>query len=108
MLDYGLCQIYKNMGMMGTSYDVQENDEHFVITMGVPGLVRDDIEILIKGGRRMQIKSKKSAKFTPDFSYVFSIPCAVDKEETHATVKNGVLTVFIKKTESSDYNIELR
>ena len=108
MLDYGLYQVYKTMGMAGTSYDVQESDDHFVITMGVPGLIRDDIEVLIKNGRRMTIRSKKSSKFTADFSYVFAIPCAVEKEETNATVKNGVLTVFIKKSESMDYKIELK
>jgi HSP20 family molecular chaperone IbpA len=108
LLDFGLYQIYKNLGVVGTSYDVQENDEQFIITIGVPGLVRSDIDITIRGGKRMVIKSKRSTKFTPDFSYVFHIPCKVIKDETFATVKEGVLTVFIQKAEDSDYKVELK
>jgi HSP20 family molecular chaperone IbpA len=108
LFDCGLYQVYKTLGAVGTSYDVVENDEQFIITIGVPGLVRDDIDITIRDGKRMVIKSKKASKFTPEFSYVFTIPCVVVKNETYASVRDGVLSVFIQKAEPSDYKIELK
>lgn len=103
--DYGLYQVYKTLGVVGTSYDVVENDNQFIITIGIPGLIRDDIDITIRDGKRMVIKSKRVSRFTPEFSYVFIIPCVVVRDETYATVKNGVLSVFIQKTEVSGSKI---
>ena len=108
LLDYGLYQVYKTLGVVGTSYDVVENDKQFIITIGVPGLLRNDIDITIREGKRMIIKSKRSSKFTPEFSYIFIIPCVVIRDETYATVKDGILSVFIKKAEHGDYRIKMK
>ena len=107
MLDYGLYQIFSNFGVAGASYDVTENDEQFILSIGVPGLTRSDVDITVQNSKRMIIKSIKSNRFSPEFSYVFTIPCEVDKEKTYANVKNGILTVYIQKKEGSEYKISL-
>lgn len=108
LLDYGLYQVYKNLGMVGTSYDVQETDTQIIVTLGVPGLTKKDIDVTIREGSRLRIKSMRSTKFAPDFLYVFSIPCPVLKDETYAVVQDGILSVYIQKAESFDFKVKLK
>jgi HSP20 family molecular chaperone IbpA len=107
IIDYGLYQIYKNLGVVGTSYDAQETEDEIIFTMGVPGLAREDIDIRIVNNRRLVIKSIKDARFTPKFNCAYVLPCEIAKKETYATVKEGILTVHIKKKENSEYRISL-
>ena len=108
MLDFGLYQIYKNLGAFGMSYDVNEVDDKIIFTMGVPGMVEDDIDIRIKDGRRLIVKSLKPSKYVPEFNYAFILPCKVIKKETYASVKNGVLTIYIQKAEPDEYKVSLK
>jgi HSP20 family molecular chaperone IbpA len=107
LLDHGLYQIYRNLGVSIESYDVQETDDKIIITFGVPGLVKKDIDVTIRGGTKLRIKSMRSTKFTPDFLYVFAIPCSILKEETYAVVQDGILTVYIQKAESLEFKVKL-
>lgn len=108
MLDYGFYQIYKNLGVFGTFYDTTENDENITFTMSVPGLMEDGIDIRIKESRRLVVKSLKSSKYTPDFNYAFVLPCKVIKKETFANLKDGVLTIVMKKDKPDDYQVRLK
>ena len=107
IIDYGLYQVYKNLGVVGTSYDIQENDDQYIFTIGIPGLSREDIDIRIVNGKRLIIKSLKEARFTPKFNCAYVLASEVIKKETYATVKDGILTVFLKKKENSEYKIRL-
>lgn len=108
MLDYGLYQVYKNLGAFGSFYDTIDGEDSITFMMGVPGLKEDDIDVRIKDGRRLVVKSLKSSKFTPDFNYAFLLPCKVVKKETFATIKDGVLSVVIKKAEPDEYQVRLK
>jgi HSP20 family molecular chaperone IbpA len=108
LLDSGLYQIYKNLGVIGMSYDTEENEEKIIFTMSVPGMTDADVDVRIKDGRRLTIKSINSSKYTPEFHYAFILPCKVIKKETYATVKNGVLTVYIQKAEPDEYKVSLK
>jgi HSP20 family molecular chaperone IbpA len=108
LFDYGLYQMYKNLGAFGMSYDVEEKEDQIIFTMGVPGMAEGDIDVRVKDGRRLVVRSLNKSKYVPDFCYSFVLPCKVIKKETYATVKNGVLSIFIKKAEPDEYKISLR
>jgi HSP20 family molecular chaperone IbpA len=97
LLESGLCQIYKNLGVFGTVYNIEDLEEKIIFTMSVPGLMRKDIDVLIRDDKKLIVKCDKDSKFTPPFYYAFILPCEVDKEETFAITKDGVLTVSIQK-----------
>jgi len=80
LLDYGLYQSFKTLGVFGTMYDMQENENELIFTMGVPGLTQENIDIRIRDGRRLVVKSLKSSKYTPEFCYTFVLPCDEVKE----------------------------
>jgi HSP20 family molecular chaperone IbpA len=107
MLDYGLFQLYKNMGVFGTAYDVEENENEIIFKMGVPGLDKEDIDILIRNGKRLIIKSEKNSKFTQPFYYAFVLPYPINEKETEAGIKNGILIIKLKKVEPDDYKVQM-
>jgi len=108
LLDYGLYQSFKTLGAFGAMYDMQENENELIFTMGVPGLVQENIDIRIRDGKRLVIKSLKSSKYTPEFYYTFILPCEVIKKETYANIENGVLEVHIQKAEPNEFKVKLK
>jgi HSP20 family molecular chaperone IbpA len=97
LFDFGLFQFSKNLGVTGNLYHLYENDEEMVLSLGVPGLVREDIDVILSSRKRIIIKSKRGNKFTPRFQYIFSIPSKVKKDDIYASVISGVLEVHIKR-----------
>jgi HSP20 family molecular chaperone IbpA len=108
MIDSGLYQVYKNLGVFGTVYNIEDIEGKIIFTMGVPGLIKRDIDVRIRDNRRLIVRCDKDSKFTPPFYYAFILPCEVDKDETFAITRDGVLTVSIQKKESSDYKVALK
>ena len=108
LLDHGLYQIYKNLGAFGMTYNIEDTEEQIIFTMGVPGMKEGDMDIRIKDGLRLVVKSVNKSRYTPDFCYAFILPCKVIKKETYATVIDGILSVFIKKAEPDEYKVSLR
>jgi HSP20 family molecular chaperone IbpA len=106
-MEHGLFQLYKNLGVCDTAYDIEDLDDKIILTMGVPGLKQSDVDIRIRDGRRLVAKSK-GGKFTPPFYYAFALPCEIIKEETYCSVRDGVLTVSIQKKESSEFKISIK
>jgi len=77
LLDSGLYQIYKNLGAFGISYDTEENEEKIIFTMSVPGMTDADVDVRIRDGRRLTVKSIRSSKYTPEFHYAFVLPLSL-------------------------------
>ena len=108
LLEYGMYLMNNNLGMHKSDYDVQETDIKYILSLKVPGLREQDIDVKIKNDRRLTIKSKRKTTFTPEFSYVFLIPVKINKEETYASVDNGVLEVHLIKAESEEFKINMK
>jgi HSP20 family molecular chaperone IbpA len=108
LMEYGLFQLYKNLGVFGTVYDIEDLDDKIIFTMSVAGLRYADIDVRIRDGKRLIVRCSKDCKYTPPFYYAFSLPCEVIKEETFCTVKDGLLTVTIQKKESSEFKVALK
>ena len=108
LLEYGMLMMNNNLGMCRSDYDVQETDEKYILSIKVPGLREQDIDIKIKNDKRLIIKSKRSNKFTSDFTYTFIIPVKINREETYARVENGVLEVFLVKVKDEEFDIKIK
>lgn len=104
MLDYGLYRLMRNWGVSEAYYDVQENDNNTVLTLSVPGLTKDDIDIKVTNGRKLIIKNKSNRRFTPEFVYSFVIP---EHEDLTGDLKDGVLSITIKKKDTYEKKIIL-
>ena len=97
------------------SLDLTENNGSLEVTMDVPGLKPEDIDIEVKGdtltisGRHEEQKTEedKERKYhrmerrTGSFQRRVPLPCAVKERDVTAAYDNGVLTITLSKTEDS-------
>jgi HSP20 family protein len=78
--------------------DIIERGDTISVTVELPGIEKDDIDIDIDG-RKMTVKVDTEHR---RYQKIIDLPCGVDKENVKATFKNGVLDVNLKKTEESE------
>jgi len=82
-------------------YELVDNNEKFELTVDVPGVKEEDIDIKLEDnlltvqGQRMA--ASETSKFSSKFSKTFSLDQTVDVEKFTASLKNGVLTVNAPK-----------
>ncbi len=88
--------------------NVYETEEEFEITLALPGMSKDDIEINMKGNR---IVIRGERKFEEEderkyhriesgfgsFERTLPLPDTIDEENINATYENGVLTITVPK-----------
>lgn len=91
------------------SANVHETDDEFVVTVEVPGLTRDDIELMItadgltiRGEKREEKQDKRKDAYVSEFRYgrfvrTLRLPPGLDLDHAEARVGNGVLTVRFPK-----------
>lgn len=88
--------------------DIHETDDRFLVTIEVPGLSRDDIQIECRGND-LSVSGKGSTADCPQryhqlerghgaFSRVFSFGADVDGQGVTAELADGVLSITIPKT----------
>jgi HSP20 family protein len=88
--------------------DIHETDDRFLVTIEVPGLSRDDIQIECRGNN-LSVGGKGSPADCPQryqqlerghgaFSRVFSFGADVDGQRVTAELADGVLHITIPKT----------
>jgi HSP20 family protein len=93
--------------------DVTETDDTMTITAELPGLEAKDVDISLSGdvltikGEKKQEKEEKDERYHRvertygAFSRMVRLPAPVAADKIKATVKNGVLTVTLPKTEEA-------
>ena len=93
--------------------DVHEEDEAFVLTVDLPGMGKDEVDInvedrtlSISGERKFEEKTEQDAYRRLErgygrFSRSFSLPSHVDSTRVAAKFHNGVLTVTVPKSEAA-------
>ena len=88
------------------AYDVVENEKEFIIEMQLPGVKRDDMEIItekneltIKAERKCDkdLKYNRKQMFCGKYEKSFVLPDYVDKENIDAAFVDGILVVNIPK-----------
>jgi HSP20 family protein len=92
------------------SFDVKETKDAYVFKADVPGVKDSDIEVSITGNR-INISGKRESEHKEqtdtyyayersygDFTRSFTLPEGADTQSTIADLKDGVLTLTVKKT----------
>jgi len=96
---------------MALALDVLADDDGYTVHAFVPGLTAEDVELEILNNTvtlRGALKSsaQEGAKYllselpSGNFSRVITLPTDVDANKAEATIKNGVLSLYIPKAEA--------
>lgn len=93
--------------------DFESKEDHYLITMDVPGMEKSKLEVSIEGlllqikGQRDEIVEKKDGetlhaeRMHGQFLRAFTLPSGIDPGQTKAEYKDGVLTITIPKGEET-------
>jgi len=93
--------------------EVKEAEGHFLLSMDIPGMKKEDIEIELSGkeltvhGERKEEKEEtkkgnyRSERFYGSFARTFTLPVGVKAEDVATEYKDGVLHIAFPKGESN-------
>ncbi|HEX4926244.1 MAG TPA: Hsp20/alpha crystallin family protein [Bdellovibrionales bacterium] len=98
--------------MMGfnPACDIEEQDDHFRISVDLPGVSKDDVKVevvdnrlVISGERKHEKKEggRRSERYYGRFERSFMLPTAIDVDKIEARYENGVLELAVPKAESA-------
>lgn len=102
-----------DMAVWAPAIDVYEDKEAVRITAELPGMKRGDVKISVeegiltlKGERRFAEEAKKEnycriERSYGAFSRSFTLPPTVEPEKIKATMKDGVLEIYLPKKEEA-------
>lgn len=108
---------YRPGGALGGKFypqiDVTEDDKELIVTVEVPGMDENDIQVSISdnvlslSGHKETEKEEKGKRFhriertSGSFRRDVPLPAEVDENRVEALFKNGILTVTLPKLESN-------
>merc|ERR1719218_340536 len=82
-------------------YELVDNEDKFQLSVDVPGVKMDDIDVSLEDGyltvTGQRLSSSDNSRFTSKFSQTFSIDAAVDVDNFTAALSDGVLVVAAPK-----------
>merc|ERR1719222_1846328 len=91
----------QQVGYPSNRYHLIDNDEKFQLTVDVPGVNEEDIEIKLDDGQLtvagQRLAVSESSRFASKFSQSFYLDPTVDVDSFTATLNNGVLVVSATK-----------
>lgn len=100
-------------GEFAPSLDLAETDGALAVTIDLPGVKPDEIDIEVTGttlkisGERKEEQEEKGKSFhrverrSGRFIRTLTLPCTVQEDRVEAKYDNGVLTIQLPKTEES-------
>jgi len=106
------------VGMFGPSTDVTETDKSIDVSVELPGMTEDDIDIslsgdaiTIRGEKKIEHEENRKGVYMSERSYgsfyrTVPLPAGVDPDKADATFKNGVLKVSLPKTPEAQAKIK--
>jgi HSP20 family protein len=74
--------------------DIMQTDKEVMVVMELPGANKKDINVTV-GNKKLTISAKKSNTLV---CKKIELPIKIDKKNSTATYKNGVLTITLPKT----------
>jgi HSP20 family protein len=75
-------------------FDVQQDDKSWTVTLDLPGVPREDLDISIEGSI-VRIETRAQAKRA--FKTAYELPQDIDADASAAKLENGVLTLTLAK-----------
>jgi HSP20 family protein len=102
-------RIFDQTGFSSPRYELVDDENKFLLTVDVPGVKKEDIDIQIDDGflivKGRRVAGTETSRFSSRFSQAFSLDRSVDVEQFSAQLNSGVLTITapkdIKKLEES-------
>lgn len=100
-------------GAWTPALDVFETQEKFVITMELPGVSPDDVDIsvedstlMVRGERKFYSEQQEESflrieRRFGEFTRSLTLPSTADAESIHASFDQGVLTIEVPKREEA-------
>jgi HSP20 family protein len=103
------------------SVDVYENASEVVVEVELPGILKEDVAVVLRGGR-LEIKGLKKDLPAAEsgaryhrlereygtFRRVVLMPASVLAEQASATLENGILKVVLRKPPRRTRRVEVR
>lgn len=93
-----------NQSYMASQSEVHEEENHFLISVDLPGVKKEDVNIeltegllSISGERKHRASEAGSWKFNKKFT----IPRSIDRDQVQANFENGVLELYLPKLKSA-------
>ncbi|RLG17977.1 Hsp20/alpha crystallin family protein [Nanoarchaeota archaeon] len=74
--------------------EINEREDKIYVTVELPGVDKDSIDLEIIDGNKLLIKAKGENR---SYRKVLELPADVDEESIKATYKNGILDIIINK-----------
>jgi HSP20 family protein len=92
--------------------DIEETDDSYLVEMDLPGVRAEDIDLELRADNELRITGeyqerertgtmRRQNRRTEQFEYVVGLPGEVDRDQIDAMLDNGVLTVRLAKSASS-------
>lgn len=93
--------------------DIEETESHYLVSLDMPGISKEDIRIETKGDqlmvsaeRKHESKEKNGSRFVSERSYgkfyrAFSVGNSIDRDHVEAVYKDGVLRIALPKAEET-------
>lgn len=93
--------------------DIDEEDDHYMLSLEIPGMKKDELKIeviedqvVISGERKTQEKRKEKDSLYSErrfgrFQRAFTLPTHVDAGKIEAQFQDGVLKVYVPKSEAA-------
>jgi HSP20 family protein len=95
-----------------TLTDIKETDKGYVLCAEIPGIPKEDVDISVNGNMltiRAEHREEEGKEDSElgyrrqyrSFHQSFSLPSTIDAEKIEANCENGMLEVFLPKTEAA-------
>ncbi len=106
----------RDCGLVGTwipALDVHEDKDNYLVSLELPGLKKEEIDISLQGGvltvsgeRKRESENRDSDTFRSEryfgkFQRSVTLPAVVDSAKVKATYKDGILSVKLPKAEEA-------
>lgn len=111
MMEDTIAEISPREREMTLAVDIKSNEDGYILRAFVPGLSSDDLSIEILNNSlsvrgEFNGDNEDGSKFLTSelpagrFARIITLPTALDAAKAEATIKDGVLTLWVPKTEA--------
>lgn len=81
--------------------DIYENDNEYLIIADMPGLAKDDFEVVVRGDRLELRGMRMVGNEQLNYERSFALPQNADTQNIAADYRDGVVKVTVPKTQES-------